>query len=79
MKKSTRICLIALVALMILSLPLVVPSGAVLNDSYAAFMDFAWDSEGLMTLLVPCARFQTIVHGKTQKPLALCPSISRRA
>lgn len=55
MKKSTRICLIALVALMILSLPLVVPSGAVLNDSYAAFMDFAWDSEGLMTLLVPCA------------------------
>jgi len=42
MKKTTRICLIALLALMLLSTPLLIPSGAMLGDYMYTWMDYAW-------------------------------------
>lgn len=75
MKKSTRICLIALVALMILSLPLAVPSGAMLNESYFAWMDFAWDSEGLLRYFVPTANAEAATETAYSLPIDFTPGM----
>jgi len=42
MKKTTRICLIALLAIMLLATPLLIPSGAMLGDYMYEWMDYAW-------------------------------------
>lgn len=42
MKKTMRICLIALLVLMLLSVPMLVPSGAMLGDYMYEWMDYSW-------------------------------------
>lgn len=55
MKKSTQIVLCSLIALMLLALPFLVPSGSMLADYQFEWMDWAWGSEGLIRLLIPSA------------------------
>ena len=55
MKKTTHILLWACAALMIAALALVIPSGSMLSDYQDQWMEFAWDSEGLLLRLLPAA------------------------
>ncbi len=48
MKKSTRILLYALTALMLLALPFLIPSGSMLSDYQDQWMEWTWDMEGLL-------------------------------
>ena len=48
MKKSTRILLYALTALMLLALPFLIPSGSMLSDYQDQWMEWTWDLEGLL-------------------------------
>lgn len=55
MKKNTRVCLYILAAMMLLALPFLLPSGSMLSDYQDQWMDWSWNSEGLLRLLVPAA------------------------
>lgn len=55
MKKSIRSLLCVLLALMLLSLPLLVPSGSMLAEYQSRWLDWTWDSEALVKLLFPRA------------------------
>lgn len=48
MKKTTCIALVALTVLMLLALPLVVPTGSMLSDYQELWSEWAWDSEALL-------------------------------
>lgn len=48
MKKSTRILLYTLTALMLLALPFLIPSGSMLSDYQDQWMEWSWDLEGLL-------------------------------
>ena len=48
MKKSTRILLYALTALMLLALLFLIPSGSMLSDYQDQWMEWTWDLEGLL-------------------------------
>ena len=55
MKKTACILLWIAAALMIAALVFAVPSGSMLSEYQNEWMDYAWDSEGLLRLLVPAA------------------------
>lgn len=55
MKKTTRILLWICAAMMIAALVFAVPSGSMLSDYQDMWMEYAWDSEGLLRLLIPSA------------------------
>ena len=55
MRKTTRILLWILAALMTAALVFTVPSGSMLSDYQDQWIEFAWDSEGLLRLLLPAA------------------------
>lgn len=48
MKKSTRILLYSLTALMLLALPFLIPSGSMLSDYQDQWIEWSWDLEGLL-------------------------------
>ena len=48
MKKSTRILLYTLTALMLLSLSFLIPSGSMLSDYQDQWMEWTWELEGLL-------------------------------
>ena len=55
MKKTTCILLWACAALMIAALIFAVPSGSMLSDYQDRWMEFTWDSDSLLRLLLPSA------------------------
>lgn len=62
MKKSTKVILFALIAVMLLALPFAVPSGKMLSDYQYEWMDYAWNAEALLRLLVPSANAEEAVY-----------------
>ncbi|MBQ9301480.1 MAG: hypothetical protein IJ214_13325 [Clostridia bacterium] len=55
MRKTTRILLWVLAALMAATLVFTVPSGSMLSDYQDQWIEFAWDSGGLLRLMLPDA------------------------
>jgi len=65
MKKKVCILLCALTVIMLLALPFAVPTGSMLYDYQDQWMDWAWNSEALLRLLIPTA------HAEEEAPAAL--------
>ena len=55
MKKSVQVILWIFAAAMITALVFAVPSGSMLSEYQDQWMEYAWDSEGLIRLLIPSA------------------------
>ena len=72
MKKTICIMLCALTVLMLLALPFAVPSGSMLYDYQDQWMEWAWDSEALVRLLLPAARAE---EAAASLPIDLSPGM----
>ena len=74
MKKSTCTLLCFLVVLMLVSLPLLVPSGSMLAEYQSRWLDWAWDSGSVMNLLLPRAHAEEAVS--YELPLDFTPGMA---
>ena len=55
-KKTLCLLLCALTALMLLMLPVIIPSGSMLGDYQDQWAEYAWDSDALRSLFLPEAK-----------------------
>ena len=73
MKRSIRILLWALAAVMIAALALAVPTGSMLSEYKEQWSEWAWDESALLRLLIPAAKAE---EAPASLPIDLTPGLT---